>query len=40
MSIGSLSIKQDHKMLIKIEREDNGRKGRFVIYDNENLPVK
>ncbi len=32
---GALSIKQDHQMLIKIEREDNGRKGRFVIYDND-----
>ncbi len=32
---GALSIKQDHKRLIKIEREDNGRKGRFVIYDND-----
>ncbi len=32
---GALSIKQDHQMLIRIEREDNGRKGRFVIYDND-----
>jgi hypothetical protein len=32
---GALSIQQDHKRLIKIEREDNGRKGRFVIYDND-----
>jgi predicted GNAT family acetyltransferase/uncharacterized Fe-S cluster protein YjdI len=32
---GALSIKQDHQMLIKIEREDNGRKGRFVIYVND-----
>jgi predicted GNAT family acetyltransferase/uncharacterized Fe-S cluster protein YjdI len=32
---GALSIKQDHQRLIKIEREDNGRKGRFVMYDND-----
>jgi predicted GNAT family acetyltransferase/uncharacterized Fe-S cluster protein YjdI len=32
---GALSIKQDHQMLIKIEREDNGKKGRFVIYEND-----
>jgi uncharacterized protein len=31
---GALSIKPEPQMLIKIEREDNGRKGRFVIYDN------
>ena len=31
---GALSIKQDQQMLIKIEREDNGRKGRFVVYDH------
>jgi predicted GNAT family acetyltransferase/uncharacterized Fe-S cluster protein YjdI len=32
---GALSIKQDYQMLIKIEREDNGRKGSFVIYVND-----
>lgn len=32
---GALSIKQNHQMLVKIEREDNGRKGRFVIYVND-----
>ncbi len=32
---GALSITQDHERLIKIEREDNGRKGRFVIYDSD-----
>ena len=29
---GALSIKQDHRMLIRFEREDNGKKGRFIIY--------
>jgi predicted GNAT family acetyltransferase len=32
---GALSIKPDHQMLIRIEREDNGRKGRFVLYQND-----
>ncbi len=32
---GALSIKPEHQVLIKIEREDNGRKGRFVVYDND-----
>jgi predicted GNAT family acetyltransferase/uncharacterized Fe-S cluster protein YjdI len=32
---GALSIKQDHQMLINIKREDNGRKGRFIIYEND-----
>ena len=32
---GALSIKQESKTMIKIEREDNGRKGRFVIYEND-----
>jgi uncharacterized protein len=32
---GALTIKQHHQELMKIEREDNGRKGRFVIYVNE-----
>jgi hypothetical protein len=32
---GALSIKQDSKAMIKIEREDNGKKGRFVIYEND-----
>lgn len=31
---GALSIKQEIKNMIKIDREDNGRKGRFVIYEN------
>lgn len=32
---GALSIKEDRKAVIKIEREDNGRKGRFVIYEDD-----
>lgn len=32
---GALSIKLDKTPLIKIDREDNGKKGRFVIYDND-----
>ena len=32
---GALRIKQDDQMLIKIEREDNGKKGRFVVYVND-----
>jgi hypothetical protein len=32
---GALSMKPDHERLIKIEREDNGRIGRFVVYDND-----
>jgi len=32
---GALSIKQNNKMPVKIEKEDNGRKGRFVIYEND-----
>jgi uncharacterized Fe-S cluster protein YjdI len=28
---GALSIKQDHPMQVRIEREDNGKKGRFII---------
>lgn len=32
---GALSIKEHHQMLIRIEREDKGRKGRFVIYVND-----
>jgi predicted GNAT family acetyltransferase len=35
MSIGSVSIKEHPQMLIRIEREDNGKKGRFVIYYND-----
>lgn len=33
---GALSIKKEQN-LIKIEREDNGKKGRFVIYENDLL---
>ena len=32
---GALSIKEHPQMLIRIEREDNGKKGRFVIYYND-----
>ncbi|WPP48723.1 GNAT family N-acetyltransferase [Catalinimonas niigatensis] len=32
---GALSIRQESKTMIKIDREDNGRKGRFVIYDHD-----
>jgi predicted GNAT family acetyltransferase/uncharacterized Fe-S cluster protein YjdI len=32
---GALSMKQDYQMQIRIEREDNGRKGRFVVYVND-----
>jgi predicted GNAT family acetyltransferase/uncharacterized Fe-S cluster protein YjdI len=31
---GALSIKQDSKTMVKVDREDDGKKGRFVIYDN------
>jgi predicted GNAT family acetyltransferase/uncharacterized Fe-S cluster protein YjdI len=31
---GALSIKQNSEATVRIEREDNGRKGRFVVYDN------
>ena len=34
---GALSMKQDYQMQIRIEREDNGKKGRFVIYANDEL---
>jgi uncharacterized protein len=37
---GALSIKQENKTILKIEREDNGRKGRFVIYENDELAGK
>ncbi|TYP71596.1 putative GNAT family acetyltransferase [Aquimarina intermedia] len=32
---GALRIKQDKKSMTKIGREDNGKKGRFIIYEND-----
>ena len=34
---GALSIKQDDKIMIEIKREDNGKKGRFIIFENGQL---
>ncbi len=31
---GALSIKQNDKNMIEIKREDNGKKGRFAIFEN------
>lgn len=34
---GALRIKEDLETIVKIEREDNGRKGRFVIYADDQM---